>query len=449
MNLPPLFQERMKKQLKEEYEAFMESYLNERSSGLRLNLLKLQSPQKLPFSLHPVPWAEGGFYYPLEERPGKHPYFDAGLYYIQEPSAMAVVTFLAPAPGEKILDLCAAPGGKTTHIASMMNNNGLLISNEIHLGRAKILSQNIERMGIRNAVVTNETPNTLALRFPGFFDRILVDAPCSGEGMFRKDPHACQEWSPENVEMCAKRQLDILIEAEKMLSCGGRLVYSTCTFAPEENEGTISRFLEHCPWMQIETVGKNPAFSQGRADWVENPAQGIEHTVRIWPHIAYGEGHFIAVLTKTKESVHGKLPPLVPEKKIPDSFYAFAKENLSFTPTGSFLLFGENLYLAPQNLPDIKGLKIIRPGLHLGSCKKNRFEPSHALAMALSKDQARHIIPLTADAPEPLSYLKGEALPMAGEKGWNLVTVDGFPLGWGKWSDGTLKNHYPKGLRWV
>ncbi len=449
MNLPLLFQQRMKQQLQQEYQLFLRSYEEDRSSGLRVNLLKQKSPQKLPFSLTPVPWAENGFYYPLEERPGKHPYFEAGLYYIQEPSAMAVATFLAPEPGEKILDLCAAPGGKTTHIASMMDNKGLLISNEIHPGRAKILSQNMERMGMTNAVVTNETPDRLALRFPGFFDRILVDAPCSGEGMFRKDPQACEEWSPENVEMCAKRQLDILMEAEKMLTCGGRLVYSTCTFAPAENEGVISRFLDCCPWMQIEPVKKNAAFSDGRADWIENPARGIEDTVRIWPHIAHGEGHFIAVLKKTKETAQGKFPPLVPEKKVPDSFYAFAEESLSFTPTGSFLLFGENLYLVPQNLPDIKGLKIIRPGLHLGSCKKNRFEPSHALAMALSQDQVRHLVSLSADAPETIAYLKGETLHISGEKGWTLVSVDGFPLGWGKWSDGILKNHYPKGLRWV
>ncbi len=449
MNLPPLFQERMKQQLQEEYEPFIQSYEEARSSGLRLNLLKLHSPQKLPFSLSPVPWAENGFYYPLEERPGKHPYFDAGLYYIQEPSAMAVTTLLSPKPGEKILDLCAAPGGKTTHIASMMNNEGLLISNEIHPGRAKILSQNMERMGMTNAVITNETPDRLALRFPDFFDRILVDAPCSGEGMFRKDPQACEEWSPENVAMCAERQLDILLKAEKMLASGGRLVYSTCTFAPAENEGTISRFLECCPWMQIEPVEKNMAFSDGRADWVEHPACGIEHTVRIWPHIAHGEGHFIAVLKKTKETRQEKFPTLSVEKKVPDIFFGFAKETLSFVPSGNFLLFGENLYLVPKELPDIKGLKVLRPGLHLGSCKKNRFEPSHALALSVSSHQVRHIVSLTADAPETLSYLKGEALRIPGEKGWNLVTVDGFPLGWGKWSDGMLKNHYPKGLRWV
>lgn len=451
MNLPQLFRQRMKKQLQEEYEAFIQSYEQVRLQGLRVNSLKTDRnafAALSPFSLTQIPWEENGYYYPGVERPGKHPYFEAGLYYIQEPSAMAVAGYLDPKPDERVLDLCAAPGGKTTQIASGMENRGLLVSNEIHTGRAKILSQNVERMGIANTVVTNETPKRLAERFPDYFDRILVDAPCSGEGMFRKDPNACEEWSPENVKMCADRQLEILLEAQKMLRQGGRLVYSTCTFSPEENEGTISRFVELCPWMEILPMEKNSAFSSGRAEWIQNPAPHIAETIRIWPHRAQGEGHFIAVLRKSKEEQRRNPVPFQPEQKFPSAFYQFAEETLSFVPAGGGLLFGEHLYCVPSGMPELKGLKVIRPGLHLGTLKKNRFEPSHALAQMLRPEQANGVVALSAAAPEIFSYLRGEVLQVPGVKGWNLVTVDGYSLGWGKWSGGVLKNHYPKGLRW-
>lgn len=452
MKLPQPFQERMKKQLKEEYEAFMQSYEKERFQGLRVNSLKIDPSAFAalsPFSLTPVPWVKNGYYYLAEERPGKHPYFEAGLYYIQEPSAMAAAVYLEPEPGERVLDLCAAPGGKTTHIAAMMGNKGLLVSNEIHPGRAKILSQNVERMGIRNTVVTNETPDRLANRFPGYFDRILVDAPCSGEGMFRKDPDACREWSLENVTMCAQRQMDILLEAEKMLRPGGRLVYSTCTFSPEENEGTISRFTEACPWMEIQLAKRYSGFSPGRADWIQNPTPHIADTVRIWPHLVQGEGHFIAVLKKNAEETNRKYADFRSEHKIPAVFYEFVEETLLSVPAVNPFLFGENLYSVPEGMLDMKGLKVVRPGLHLGTLKKNRFEPSHALALALKPEQAKHVIPLRAVSAEVFSYLRGEEIPAQGEKGWNLVTVDGYSLGWGKLSGGILKNHYPKGLRWM
>lgn len=452
MNLPQPFRQRMKKQLQEEYDAFIQSYKKGRFQGLRVNSLKIEPSAFTalsPFSLTPVPWTENGYYYPAEERPGKHPYFEAGLYYIQEPSAMAAVIYLDPEPGERILDLCAAPGGKTTHIASKMLNRGLLISNEIHSGRAKILSQNVERMGIINTVVTNETPDRLANRFPGYFDRILVDAPCSGEGMFRKDPNACSEWSLENVAMCAQRQMEILLEAEKMLRPGGRLVYSTCTFSPEENEGTISRFIEACPWMAIQPVNRDNSFSPGRADWIREPAPHIADTIRIWPHLAQGEGHFIAVLKKNGLESNHKYMFCQSEGKIPLAFYQFAEETLSSIPPQNRFLFGENLYSVPAGMLDMKGLKVVRPGLHLGTLKKNRFEPSHALALTLKPDRAKHVIPLSSDSPEVFSYLRGDVIQVQGEKGWNLVTVDGYSLGWGKLSGGILKNHYPKGLRWL
>ncbi|CAM5193217.1 NOL1/NOP2/sun family putative RNA methylase OS=Ureibacillus acetophenoni OX=614649 GN=SAMN05877842_10619 PE=3 SV=1 [Ureibacillus acetophenoni] len=236
MNLPEPFLLKMKNLLQDEFEAIIQSYDDEKSHALRVNTLKIDIDEflhKNPFTLERIPWVETGFFYTHNDRPGKHPYHESGLYYIQEPSAMAVGEFVDPKPGERVLDLCAAPGGKTTHLASKMKGEGFLLSNEIHPARAKILSQNVERMGIKNTVVTNETPERLAERFPSFFDRILVDAPCSGEGMFRKDEEAREHWSLENVEICASRQIDILKSAATMLKPGGRLVYSTCTFSPE------------------------------------------------------------------------------------------------------------------------------------------------------------------------------------------------------------------------
>lgn len=456
MNLPQTFKEKMKTLLQDEYDAFIQSYSEEKKQGLRINLLKITHEEFLkinPFTIDKIPWAMEGYFYPNDERPGKHPYHEAGLYYIQEPSAMAVAEFVDPKTGERILDLCAAPGGKTTHLASKMNGEGLLVSNEIHPQRAKILSQNVERMGIKNAIVTNETAERLASRFPSFFDRILVDAPCSGEGMFRKDEEAREHWSPENVAICANRQDEILQHAQRMLKPGGRLVYSTCTFSPEENEGTISRFLAEYPNFEIETLEVYEGFSPGRKDWVENPVPKLEETIRIWPHLVKGEGHYIAVLKKMDDKEEPpRLKPSKPQKVDPQllkEYKKFVSETLNVTPTGNFITFSDQLYLLPEDIPSLEKLKVIRPGLHLGTFKKNRFEPSHALALALRQDEAKNAFELSANTTEIISYLKGEVLQATGSKGWHLITVDGFSLGWGKLAGNTMKNHYPKGLRWM
>lgn len=440
--------------LQDEYDAFIRSYEEEKNQGLRINTLKISIDEFLqinPFTTEKIPWVKEGYFYPNNERPGKHPYHEAGLYYIQEPSAMAVGELVDPKPGEYILDLCAAPGGKTTHLASKMNGEGLLVSNEIHPQRAKILSQNVERMGIKNAIVTNETPERLAARFPSFFDRILVDAPCSGEGMFRKDEEARLHWSPDNVTLCANRQDDILEYAQSMLKPGGRLVYSTCTFSPEENEGTINRFLEKYPHFEIEQVEVYEGFSQGRADWVENAASNIEQTIRIWPHLVKGEGHYIAVLKKKDgdEAPRMKYPKQKLDPKMMKAYQDFAGETLNIMPFGYFLAFNDQLYGLPEEVPTLEKLKVLRPGLHLGTFKKNRFEPSHALALALRKDEAKSVSNLSADSDEIISYLKGEVLQASGPKGWHLITVDGYSIGWGKLAGNMMKNHYPKGLRWM
>ncbi len=461
--LPLQFMERMQEMLKEEYPLFLESYEKQNYQSLRVNPLKGSREEflkKAPFSLKPVVWAEDGFYYDSKDQPGKHPFHEAGVYYIQEASAMAPVTYLDPCPGEQVLDLCAAPGGKSTQIGAAMKGEGILVCNEIHPARAKILSENVERMGIKNALVTNETPDRLAEYFPEYFDRILVDAPCSGEGMFRKNEEACREWSLENVRMCAARQDDILDAAARMLRCGGRLVYSTCTFAPEEDEGSISRFLLRHPDFEIADAVKYPGMKEGQEEWVsENhgaltvkPSE-LSKTIRLWPHKLAGEGHYLAVLTKrgsVPEGYRGRsllgIQKGLPEKEY-KGFTEFARESLGVSLKGTFFSFGEQLYLAPENMPALRGLKVLRPGLHLGTMKKDRFEPSHALALALRADQVKRSADLAADSAEAKAWIGGLTLNREGEKGWYLVTVDGYSLGWGKLAGGILKNHYPKGLR--
>lgn len=471
--LPEKFLERMQNMLGEEYPAFLESLSGKRYRALRLNPLKTriqEGKEKLPFTLSPVPWTKNGFYYEEEEQPGKHPYHEAGLYYIQEPSAMAPVPCLMeerasgaaiperqeehvsaaaiperqeePATPGRVLDLCAAPGGKSTQIAEYMRGRGMLITNEIHPQRAKILSENIERMGISNAIVLNETPESLSKRFIAFFDRILVDAPCSGEGMFRKNDNAGEEWSEENVALCAERQDGILDYAATMLKPGGRLVYSTCTFAPAEDEGSVSRFLE-----------THPDFC-------------LEKEERLMPHKIKGEGHFLAVLHREGGQLSSATTAGT-EKSLTlkdcREFLDFAKEALTIPAEelteGKILLrFGEQLYLAPAETPSLRGLKVLRPGLHLGTVKKNRFEPSHALALFLKKEQVVNGINLAGDGTAVRKYLEGQTLTIGAgcdvemadaalPKGWCLVCVDGYSLGWGKAAGAVLKNHYPKGLR--
>ncbi len=437
--LPKAFIEKMRRLLGAEFEAFLASYELPRNTGLRFNPLKGDAPE-LPFCTESVPWAKNGYYLQADARPGLHPYHDAGVYYLQEPSAMAPAELLGAQPGERVLDLCAAPGGKTTQIAAAMQGEGLLVCNEIHPKRAKILSSNIERMAISNALVLNEHPARLAERFPCYFDRILVDAPCSGEGMFRKEDAAVTDWSEETVKMCAARQLEILNSAAKMLAGGGRLVYSTCTFAPEENEGVISRFLEQTPQFSVEKADA-PHFSAGRADWVENPAQNIADTFRLFPHKLRGEGHFAAVLRRNDDSRQN----LSAEKTIPlpSEIAQFFNEN-QVRLQGTCVAFGDTYYLAPQDLPLLRGLKVQRTGLELGEVRKGRFIPSHALALWLKSFPNMASFP--AEGPQIAGYLRGETLHGT-QNGWVLICADGYSLGWAKGADGILKNHYPKGLR--
>ncbi len=473
--LPKAFEERMRSMLGEEYPAFERSYEREKFQALRVNTMKVNKEifaENAPFVLKSVPWEKNGFYYESQDTPGKHPYHEAGVYYIQEPSAMAPVPFLEVKPGERVLDLCAAPGGKSTQIAVELNGKGLLVCNEIHPARAKILSENIERMGVRNALVTNETPEKLEQIFGGYFDKVLVDAPCSGEGMFRKNEDAKNEWSPENVQICAERQDGILDCAINMLRPGGRLVYSTCTFAPAENEGSIARFLERHPECNVVSMDVPEGFECGRPEWLVYAGTGasesietteagkncmqceeLRKTLRIWPHKVNGEGHFLAVLEKTgvmdstveTHSLYGEEKSM--KEKDCRELQEFLQDTLQVRLEGTLLKFGEQLYLGPVNMPSVKNLKVLRPGLHLGTLKKNRFEPSHALALALKPEEVRRSYALSVDKGEAAAFIGGQTFPVSQEKGWHLITVDGYSLGWGKAAGGIMKNHYPKGLR--
>lgn len=450
--LPAAFVERMRAGLGAEAEAFFASYETPRAYGLRYNPLKMDRQQfekTMPFALSRVPWAREGYYYSEKERPGRHPFHEMGLYYIQEPSAMCVAELADVKPGERVLDLCAAPGGKATQLAGRLAGRGLLVCNEPVQSRAKILSQNIERMGIKNAVVLSHTPQELMSYFPAFFDRVLVDAPCSGEGMFHKEEAAVLEWSVENVVRCAARQREILACAAAMLQPGGVLVYSTCTFSPEENEEIVAWFLsqypEFCPaFIDAASLG----LSAG-------PCGG---TVRIYPHRQRGEGHFAAKLQKSGASCGpvrrdfgakdrrrgGKKGTDAKEKESWQAYERFAGQMLSEDLQGRRETFGEQLYLVPEEMPDVRGLKVLRPGLHLGTNRKNRFEPSHALALALPASKVCRCF----ETDEPEKYLRGETLACdEALSGWTLVTYRGFPMGWGKAGRGVMKNHYPKGLR--
>lgn len=476
----------MRQLLGAEAEAFFRSYENGRAYGLRYNPLKFESgeifekriSQVTGWELAAVPWCAEGYYYQPSCQPGKHPWHEAGAYYIQEPSAMSAVELLGAEPGEKILDLCGAPGGKTTQIAGKMQGQGLLVSNEFYGNRAKILAQNVERMGIANTVVLNESAERLAQRFPQFFDRILVDAPCSGEGMFRKDPQAAQEWSLQHVEMCALRQREILSQAADLLKPGGVLVYSTCTFEPRENEGCMAWFLHEYPEFSLQRAEcAEPYFSAGRAEWTDPGADGVKtqvqeqelkKTYRLWPHKLQGEGHFAARLKKAgdlreqenllqaavfrtgkRASKSGQNGQDARLKEAVSSFREFEEKVLRIklgTERQKYVLFSEQLYLLPEEMPSLEGVKVLRAGLHLGTCKKNRFEPSHALALHLCPGQSQNFVELTEN--EPLKYLHGETVSCdSGQKGWTLVCMAGLPLGWGKAQNRMVKNHYPKGLR--
>lgn len=453
MNLPKSFIDRTRQMLGDEYERFADAFENEPIyAGIRVNTLRTDAHSAITDAfgtLEKVPWCDDGFYADKSQISGNHPYHMAGLFYFQEPSAMCAASALPIDEGDFVLDLCAAPGGKSTQAGAKLKNTGLLVANEIVKNRAEILSENIERMGLTTAIVTNESPDTLAQKYPCFFDKIIVDAPCSGEGMFRKEPQAVTEWSVEHTVSCGMRQKNILNSAVKMLKTGGMLVYSTCTFAPEENEKIAAYLIDM--GMEICDMPELDMLCEGKTEW-SGTGYDMSKTRRIFPHCQKGEGHFAALFRKIAIDE----PPVQKSKKnnkkidttaldyAVGQYRKFEKETLKITLDGEFVLFGDNLYLKPQGI-NIDKIRVVRCGLHLGVVKKNRFEPSHALALALKCDEVTGIS-FTLDDMDLYKYLHGEVIP-CDKNGWCAVCVNGYALGWGKASGGMLKNHYPKGLR--
>ena len=453
--LPEAYIAQMKRLLGEAgFFAYEQSLSQPVTRALRVNLL-LRPDGSLPCPVEGVgervPWAKGCYFVEGDARPGLSPLHEGGLFYLQEPSALSAVSVLAPQPGERVLDLCAAPGGKSTQIAGLMQGRGLLVCNEPVPSRAQILSRNVERMGVRNAIVTSAMPAQLAPRFPAFFDRILVDAPCSGEGMFRRQIEARDEWSAGSPRGCADRQLEILEAAAKMLAPGGALVYSTCTFNDTENEGVLARFTAAHPEFALEAF-ELPGLPSG--------SRGYVH---LYPHEIRGEGHFVSLLRKAPDA------PGAPEneekprravkpargrgeqaKKAQQPAIAVPEDVLA--PGVSFDRLhaaGGSLWALPEGLDDLSrldGLRVLRTGLLLAHAEGRRAEPDHALAMALRPEEAARTCELTWE--QALAYQAGETLDLGKlEPGYTLLTLCGVSLGFGKQAGGVMKNHYPKGLR--
>lgn len=447
MNLPIEFTNKMKTMLEDEFPQFIESYNTPHYSALRLNPLK-NTQHIIPLLESPVKWAKNGFYFNSEKTQlGKLPYHNMGLYYIQEPSAMLPAEVIDAKNNETILDLCASPGGKSTQIATGLKNAGLLISNEIVPKRANILKDNISRLGITNTIVLNETPENISRHFDRYFDKILVDAPCSGEGMFRKNPEVVNEWNENNVKMCATRQLNILNTIKNCLKNNGILVYSTCTFSPEENEQIIEQFLLENPDFSLVEID-NKYFSRGLVKNTKTNFKDIVKTVRIFPHKTNGEGHFVAKLQKNSdtEEFSTKLQKSSINKKSLQLWKSFESKFLKTPIKGTFLQFGENIYNVPDNCPSLDRLKVVYSGLYLGSIQNNRFIPSHELALSLSPETFIQSIEINESELE--EYIHGNTLSTdLNISDWTLITYQNNPVGWGKTTNNTVKNHYPKYLR--
>jgi len=445
LTLPESFLAQMRDMLPlDEFDEFCITYGQPTVRGLRWNMLKVGVPDNFIFAGSPVSWCATGQTYSETKRPAKSILYHAGLFYIQEPSAMCPVEVLFaddPTTPQNVLDLCAAPGGKSVQIAGHMQGRGLLVSNDASPTRSRALVKNLERAGVTNAVVTTEMPKKLTARFPEFFDRILVDAPCSGEGMFRRDPDAVKAYTANKPEACMEMQRDILHNAAALLRPGGRLVYSTCTFNMDENERMISWFLQNFPEFVVEQID--------HAKFGISPGLGIlPQAGRIFPHRACGEGHFVALLVKKGVYAHNNVrcDVTVP----PSEFAAFINAHLKTElPSGTIIPHGSNIYLQPFSL-DLRGIRVARSGWFLGEVAKGRFVPSHALAMGLRKQDATHSVELSEE--NALRYLRGETLDHVLQihdeksKPYVMMCYNSFPLGWARFVQGRLKNCLPVGL---
>jgi len=449
--LPQGFVARMRGLLGPEAAAFLESLRRPPERAVRANPLKVD-PAALPALLglapDPVPWCREAFFLPEGVRLGASVANAAGLCYLQEPSALAVAEALDLAPGQRVLDLAAAPGGKTTLVAGRLGGEGVVVANELQAGRVPALVDNLDRWGSWRTAVANETVERLAERLPGAFDRVLLDAPCSGEGLFRRSAAARAQWRPGQVRGSARRQRHLLAQAARLVRPGGVLVYSTCTFAPEENEQQVAGFLAAHPDWELLEIPWHDGFARGRPDWCRGGPPELARTVRLWPHRLRGEGHFLAKLghPEAPHRAPGNLAPRGPGGRgaVLDAWRAFAADALTAEPPGVAVV-GERAYAVPD--AELAGVELrwLRPGLLLGRSRPGRFEPAHALAMAASPSLARRVRRL--DPAATAAWLRGETLPADGPPGWTLVTSGDWPLGWGRTAGGALKNHYPKRLR--
>ena len=455
MGLPVAFIKNMREILGEEGLAeYLDSFEKPKFTGLRVNTSKISMEEFLrisPFKLRRVPWTENGFYYTEEDSPTHHPYYYAGLYYIQEPSAMAPAAVLPVERGERVLDLCAAPGGKATELGAKLNHTGLLVANDASASRTKALLKNLEVFGIPNLLVTSEMGDRLDRYFHECFDKILIDAPCSGEGMFRKQAHMIPAWEKQGPEVFANMQREILRQAAELLKPGGTMLYSTCTFSKLENEGSIDGFLAEHPEFTLEEIPRQEGFCSGMPELVGSRFP-LERCVRLFPHKIDGEGHFLALLKKAGEKIPGAPEPAGRPGRIPAELEAFLQDVSMPMELSRIVVKDTKVFLMPEGVGRCPGLRFLRSGLYLGELLKKRFEPSQAFAMALKKEEYASVIDLSAADDRVIRYLKGETLEIEdGEssrpEGWQLVCVDGYPLGWGKLIRGTLRNKYFSGWR--
>ena len=459
--LPEEFLDRMKTMLGDDFQAFLNSYQQPRTFGLRVNTAKISCEEFekiVPFPISPIPWIPDGYFYPEDVRPSKCAFYQAGLYYLQEPSAMTPVSRLLPKPGEYVLDMCAAPGGKATALGAALKGDGLLVANDISTSRARALLRNIELFGISNSFVTSTAPKDLVPCFPEFFHKIILDAPCSGEGMFRKDEALAKDWSPAKSQELSLIQRELILQAADMLRPGGYLLYSTCTFAPQEDEGTVSYLLENRPDMELVEMPGYEGFSDGVPAWGKGQPQ-LTRCVRIFPHKMNGEGHFMALLHKPGQAIseasHVFTKPNRTAFEYIDAFFReIGLKSLGGQPFdwNRVEIKGDKVYYLPPVSCSLRRINFLRNGLYLGDLKKNRFEPSQPLTLALHKGEVSSVISLSVQDQRLERYLKGETILInpeeaASPKGWQLLCVEGYPLGFGKLVGQTLKNKYPSGWR--
>ncbi len=455
MRLPDKFIHQMSEILGDEVQAFLDSYEEDRHYGLRINPLKApEGLEKLVnYDLKPMDWCEEGFYYDEADRPAKDAYYAAGCYYIQEPSAMTPATAIDAQPGDLVIDLCAAPGGKTTQIAGQLFGEGLIVTNDISPSRVKTLNKNVQRSGIRNGLVLSEDPVKLADRWPQVFDRVLVDAPCSGEGMFRKDPKLIAGWVSDGPETYIEVQRSILDSAHRLLKPGGVLVYSTCTYNIEEDEGNIQWFLNEFHGYKLVPLAEQLKVSEGIS--IEGN-EALSNCARVWPQRHTGEGHFIAKLIKkedreSRKGIEGLKIKASCDVKTLEAIKSFILDvgiTEQILPLDRLNRVKDTVYLLPEIALDNKGFRTFSNGWLLGTMKRERFEPSQAFASGLNAKDVKAVVDYKHDNENVIRYLKGETVQVEASNGWHLVAVEGSGLGWGKVVNKRLKNKLEPSWRW-